>query len=304
MKKMIGVPKLATLVAILSIAGAGIAEARQATILVDAATGTVIQGDHADVLNRPASLTKMMTLYLAFEALAKGRLSLDEKIPVSARAAGTVPYKLGVAPGGTVSVREAITGMIVLSANDAAIAVGERLGGSEEAFAKMMTAKARQLQMPNTTFRNATGLTADGQLTTARDMAVLGMALMHHFPRQFALFSTRTAQFRGKPLKGHNYMLDLYPGVDGLKTGYTSASGYNVVTSVRQGGRRYVGVVMGYPTDKARDQRMVQLFRQYLGGGAGAGASAGAGAGMGAGGGGAGVAIGAAGVRSGAVGLY
>lgn len=303
---MIGVPKLATLVAILSIAGAGIAEARQATILVDAATGTVIQGDHADVLNRPASLTKMMTLYLAFEALAKGRLSLDEQIPVSARAAGTVPYKLGVAPGGTVSVREAITGMIVLSANDAAIAVGERLGGSEEAFAKMMTAKARQLQMPNTTFRNATGLTADGQLTTARDMAVLGMALMHHFPRQFALFSTRTAQFRGKSLKGHNYMLDLYPGVDGLKTGYTSASGYNVVTSVRQGGRRYVGVVMGYPTDKARDQQMVQLFRQYLGGGAGAGASAGAGAGagMGAGGAGAGVATGAAGVRSGAVGLY
>ncbi|MGN7295325.1 D-alanyl-D-alanine carboxypeptidase family protein [Rhizobium sp. SAFR-030] len=300
MKKMIGVPKLATLVAILLIAGAGMAEARQATILVDAATGTVIQGDHADVLNRPASLTKMMTLYLAFEALAKGRLSLDEQIPVSARAAGTVPYKLGVAPGGTVSVREAITGMIVLSANDAAIAVGERLGGSEEAFAKMMTAKARQLQMPNTTFRNATGLTADGQLTTARDMAVLGMALMHHFPRQFALFSTRTAQFRGKPLKGHNYMLDLYPGVDGLKTGYTSASGYNVVTSVRQGGRRYVGVVMGYPTDKARDQQMVQLFRQYLGGGA----SAGAGAGMGAGGAGAGVATGAAGVRSGAVGLY
>lgn len=242
--------------------------AGQAQILVDTATGTIIRAENADSLNRPASLTKMMTLYLTFEALGRGKLRWEDPVPVSARAAATVPYKLGVAAGGSITVREAVMGMIVLSANDAAIAMGERLGGTEEGFARMMTQKARQLRMTNTTFRNATGLTADGQLTTARDMAVLGMALLQHFPRQFSLFSTRTTSFRGKPLKGHNHVLDLYPGADGIKTGYTSASGYNVVTSVQQGGRRYVGVVMGYPSAKARDQQMVNLLRQSLGGGA------------------------------------
>ncbi len=240
--------------------------AGQAQILVDASTGSILQAKGADELNRPASLTKMMTLYLTFEALGRGKLSWDEQIPISQNAARTVPYKLGIPPGGTISVREAVTGIIVISANDAAIALGERLGGTEARFATLMTAKARQLKMSKTTFRNATGLTADGQFTTARDMAVLGLALMQHFPRQFGMFSTKTANFRGKVLTGHNYMLDLYPGVDGIKTGYTSASGYNVVTSVVQGGRRYVGVVMGYPTDKARDQQMVNLFRQSLGG--------------------------------------
>ncbi|TRL30925.1 D-alanyl-D-alanine carboxypeptidase family protein [Rhizobium straminoryzae] len=238
--------------------------AAQASLVVNASTGAILTADNADQPIRPASLTKMMTLYLTFEALGKGRLSWDEQIPISAHAAGTVPYKLGVAPGGTVSVREAVNGIIVISANDAAIALAERLGGTEDRFADMMTAKARQLSMTKTTFRTATGLTADGQFTTARDMAVLGLALMQHFPRQFPLFATRTTNFRGKPLTGHNYMLDLYPGVDGIKTGYTSASGYNVVTSVMAGGRRYIGVVLGYPTDKARDQQMVNLFRQYL----------------------------------------
>jgi serine-type D-Ala-D-Ala carboxypeptidase (penicillin-binding protein 5/6) len=246
----------------------GHALAGQAQFLVDAATGTIVSAENADSLNRPASLTKMMTLYLTFEALGRGKLRWEDKVPVSARAAATVPYKLGVAAGGSITVREAVMGMIVLSANDAAIAMGERLGGTEDGFARMMTQKARQLRMTNTTFRNATGLTADGQLTTARDMAMLGMALIQHFPQQFSLFSTRSTSFRGKPLKGHNYVLDLYPGADGIKTGYTSASGYNVVTSVQQGGRRYVGVVMGYPSAKARDQQMVSLLRQSLGGGA------------------------------------
>lgn len=242
--------------------------AAQAQFLVDTASGTIVRSENAEVPIRPASLTKMMTLYLTFEALAQGKLRWEDPVPMSARAAATVPYKLGVAAGGSITVREAVMGMIVLSANDAAIAMGERLGGTEDGFARMMTQKARQLRMSNTTFRNATGLTADGQLTTARDMAVLGMALMQHFPRQFPLFNTRTTSFRGKQLKGHNYVLDLYPGADGIKTGYTSASGYNVVTSVRQGGRRYVGVVMGYPSAKARDQQMVTLFRQSLGGAA------------------------------------
>jgi serine-type D-Ala-D-Ala carboxypeptidase (penicillin-binding protein 5/6) len=264
MRQNRGLMKRAALVLFVLVSSGAEVFAGQARILVDAATGAVITSDNAQALNRPASLTKMMTLYLAFEAIARGKLGWDEQIPMSRHAASTVPYKLNVAPGGTVSVRDAVTGMIVLSANDAAIAMAERLGGSEDAFARMMTEKARALRMTNTTFRNATGLTADGQLTTARDMAVLGMALMHHFPREFSLFSTRTATFRGKPLKGHNFMLDLYPGVDGIKTGYTSASGYNVVTSVQKGRQRFIGVVMGGATAEARDQQMVQLFRQYL----------------------------------------
>lgn len=255
---------------------ASVAFAEQAEILVNASTGAVIEARNEEARIRPASLTKMMTLYLTFEALGRGTLSWDEQIPVSARAAGTVPYKLGPPAGATMSVREAVNGIIVLSANDAAIALAERLGGTEDKFAAMMTAKARRLTMKNTVFRNATGLTADGQLTTARDMAVLGLALSQHFPRQFPMFSMKTTTFRGKPLTGHNYMLDLYPGVDGIKTGYTSASGYNVVTSVQKAGRRYIGVVMGYPTDKARDQRMVALFRQYLDGGSAARPAAGA----------------------------
>lgn len=240
--------------------------ASQAQILVDASSRAVLLAKNADMPIRPASLTKMMTLYLTFEALGRGTLSWDERIAVSRAAAGTVPYKLDVPAGGTETVREAVNGIIVLSANDAAIALAERLGGSEARFAGMMTAKARQLKMTDTTFRNATGLTAEGQLTTARDMAVLGLALMQHFPRQFSLFSMKTTQFRGKRLTGHNYMLDLYPGVDGIKTGYTSASGYNVVTSVKRGNRHYVGVAMGYPTDKARDQAMVRLFEDKFGG--------------------------------------
>ncbi|MGE6742800.1 D-alanyl-D-alanine carboxypeptidase family protein [Allorhizobium pseudoryzae] len=262
------VPKRLGIGLLFFLAIASSALAQQAEILVNASTGVVVAARNEGARIRPASLTKMMTLYLTFEALGRGTLSWDEQIPVSARAAGTVPYKLGPPVGDSISVREAVNGIIVISANDAAFALAERLGGTEDKFAAMMTVKARRLGMTNTVFRNATGLTADGQLTTARDMAVLGLALQQHFPRQFPMFAMKTTTFRGKPLKGHNYMLDLYPGVDGIKTGYTSASGYNVVTSVQKGGRRYVGVVMGYPTDKARDQRMTALFRQYLDGGA------------------------------------
>lgn len=247
--------------------------AAEAEIVVDANNHRVLEANNADTRIRPASLTKMMTLYLVFEALGKGRLQWDEQIPISKNAAGTVPYKLGIPAGGTITVREAINGIIVISANDAAIALGERIGKTERGFAAMMTAKARQLNMTSTTFATATGLTADGQFTTARDMAVLGMALMHHFPRQFPMFAMRTTVFRGKVLKGHNYVLDMYPGADGLKTGYTSASGYNLVTSVQKNGRRYVGVVLGYPTDKARDREMVDLLKRNLDGQSAVGAA-------------------------------
>lgn len=240
--------------------------ATQAEILIDTSSRRIMEASNEDVQIGPASLTKMMTLYLTFEALGKGKLRWDEQIPISKNAAGTVPYKLGIPAGGTISVREAVSGIIVISANDAAIALGERLGGSESGFAALMNAKARQLNMKATTFKTATGLTAAGQLTTARDMAVLGMALMQHFPAQFQLFSMKTTVFRGKVLKGHNYVMDMYPGVDGMKTGYTSASGYNLVTSVKRGRRHYIGVVLGYPTDKQRDQEMVRLLQRNLDG--------------------------------------
>lgn len=249
---------------IIFFAGAASSFATEAQILIDTSSRHILEASNADVQIGPASLTKMMTLYLTFEALGKGRLRWDEQIPISRNAAGTVPYKLGIPAGGTISVREAVSGIIVISANDAAIALGERLGGSESGFAALMNAKARQLNMKATTFKTATGLTAAGQLTTARDMAVLGMALMQHFPAQFSLFSMKTTEFRGKVLKGHNFVMDMYPGVDGMKTGYTSASGYNLVTSVKKGNRRYVAVVLGYPTDKQRDQQMVQLLQRNL----------------------------------------
>lgn len=240
------------------------AAAGNAHILIDARTAKVISAENAGAPNGPASLTKMMTLYLTFEALHSGRIGWNDPVPVSRRATKTVPYKLNVREGDAVTVREAVLGMIVLSANDAAIAIGEKLGGSEERFAELMTAKARRLGMRNTTFRNASGLTAPGQVTTARDMAVLGLALMKNFPREFRLFSTRSFQFRGKTLEGHNYLMDEYPGVDGIKTGYTSASGYNVVTSVSKGGRRIVGVVMGGSTAKSRDRTMAALLDGVL----------------------------------------
>lgn len=239
--------------------------AEQAHIVADARSGAIIEAVNADAPNRPASLTKMMTLYLTFEAIHSGILTWDDQFPISRNAASKPPYKLGVKIGGTISTQEAVLGMIVLSANDAAVAVAERLSGSEAGFAAAMTTKALQLGMPSTTFRNATGLTAENQITTARDMAVLGLTLMRDFPREYELFSTQSFSFRGQVLNGHNELLDDYPGVDGIKTGYTSASGYNIVTSVAVGRRKLIGVVMGDATAEARDQRMTDLLDRALG---------------------------------------
>ena len=237
--------------------------AEQAFLIADARSGKILDAANADVPNRPASLTKMMTLYLTFEALHSGILAWDDQFPISRNAASKAPYKLGVRVGGTISTEEAVLGMIVVSANDAAVAIAERLGGSEDGFAAAMTTKAHQLGMPSTIFRNASGLTAENQITTARDMAILGLALMRDFPREFRLFSTRSFSFRGKVLEGHNDLLE-YPGVDGIKTGYTRASGYNIVTSIQAGGRRLIGVVMGDTTSKARDKRMTELLDRFL----------------------------------------
>ena len=251
---------------LLSAAGA---MAGKAYIVVDARTAKVVLSENADAPNGPASLTKMMTLYLTFEALRTGRLGWDDPVPISRQAIRTVPFKLGAREGEAITVRDAVLGMIVLSANDAAVAMAEKLGGSEERFAEMMTAKARRLGMRQTTFRNASGLTAPGQVTTARDMALLGLALMKNFPREFRLFSTRSFIFRGRTIEGHNDLMDEYPGVDGIKTGYTSASGYNLVTSLHKGNRRLVGVVMGGSSAKSRNRSMAGLLDSALLGGSG-----------------------------------
>lgn len=240
------------------------AEAGQASYLVDVKSGQALEASNQDELNYPASLTKMMTLYLAFEALHDGRLKWDQKLTMSENAEGKEPFKLAVGVGRKVTVREAVEGIVVLSANDAAVAIGEQLGGSEDSFGKTMTEKAHKLGMSNTVFKNASGLPDPEQVTTARDMATLGVALMRDFPEEFKLFSMRGLKFRGMKLRGHNNLMYRYAGVDGIKTGYTDASGYNLVTSAMKNGRRVVGVVMGEKTAQIRDDKMASLLDTYL----------------------------------------
>ncbi|WP_252192815.1 D-alanyl-D-alanine carboxypeptidase family protein [Rhizobium sp. CSW-27] len=236
----------------------------EARVLVDAATGRVIERENGDALNYPASLTKMMTLYLTFEALHDGRLTWDTRITMSENANGKEPFKFAIGAGRSVSVREAVTGMIVLSANDAAVAMGETLGGSEAKFGEMMTAKAHALGMSRTVFRNPAGLPDPDQVTTADDMAKLGLALIRDFPEEYKLFAQKGMVFRGMKLRGHNGVLNTYAGADGIKTGYTEASGYNLVTSVARGGQRLVGVVLGGKTAQARDAEMKAMMDRHL----------------------------------------
>ena len=237
---------------------------KYAAIVVDANTGKTLFTANADAKRYPASLTKMMTLYMLFEAMHAGRVNKNTRIPISAYAASRPPTKIGFRPGQSIRAEDAVLAMITKSANDVAAAVGEYLGGSEERFAQMMTTKARRLGMRNTTFRNASGLPNMAQHSTARDMAILGMALRQHFPREFAYVSRRSFVFRGKTINGHNRLLARVEGVDGIKTGYTNASGYNLVSSVNLDGRRLVAVVMGGNTGASRDAHMTQLIRKYL----------------------------------------
>jgi D-alanyl-D-alanine carboxypeptidase (penicillin-binding protein 5/6) len=247
----------------LSVLG-GAAFAGQASFLLDAQTGKVLQASNENELNYPASLTKMMTLYLTFQALHDGRLSWDQRLTMSANAESKEPYKLAVGVGRKVTVKEAVDGIIVLSANDAAVALAEQLAGSEEAFARLMTQKAHELGMTSTVFRNPSGLPDPQQVTTARDMATLGLALANDFPEEFKLFSMRGFQFRGMKLRGHNNLMYRYDGVDGIKTGFTDASGYNIVTSASKDNRRVIGVVMGGKTADERDRTMAGLLDAYL----------------------------------------
>lgn len=239
---------------------------KYAAIVVDARTGKQLFEVNSTAPRYPASLTKMMTLYLLFEALDSGRVTKDTQIPVSAHAASQPPTKLRFRPGETIDVDSAIRALTVKSANDVAVAIGEYLGGSEEQFAVMMTAKARRIGMRNTVFRNASGLPDDGlvQHTTARDMAVLGMALRQRFPQYYYYFSAKDFMFRGRLVKGHNDMLGRVPGVDGIKTGYIRASGFNIVTSYSLNGRQIVVVVMGADSARQRNAHAEALLRRAL----------------------------------------
>ena len=240
------------------------ANPKYAGIVIDAKTGKTLYANDADELRYPASLTKMMTLYMVFEALERGTIKLNTRIKFSANAAKEPPTKLGVGAGRSVTVEQIIYSLVTKSANDASTAIAEHLGGSEAKFASMMTAKARSLGMSRTTFRNAHGLPNSQQTTTARDMATLGIALREHFPRQYKYFSTRSFTFGKTRMCNHNRLLGVVRGVDGIKTGYTRASGFNLVSSVVDRDRSIVAVVMGGRTGASRNAQMKDLIARYL----------------------------------------
>ena len=227
---------------------------------MEADTGQVLHADSADELNHPASLAKMMTLYVLFQALADGQLTLGTPLKVSAGAVTQLPSKLNLPLGATISANNAILALVIKSANDVAYVVAETLGGRESDFAVMMTATARQLGMRNTTFRNASGLPDKAQITTARDMAILGLALIRDYPQYYHYFSKHRFQYNKKNIKTHNQLLLDYKGADGIKTGYIAASGFNLVTSARRGDKRLIGVVLGGKTSRWRDAHMADLF--------------------------------------------
>jgi D-alanyl-D-alanine carboxypeptidase len=243
---------------------ASTAEAKYASIIIDGDTGQVLQEANADDVNYPASLTKMMTLYLAFEALGDGRLKLDQQLIVSAHAANRAPSKLGLAPGESVAVRDLILGIVTKSANDAATVVAEGLaGGSEAVFAEHMTQKARKLGMKNTIFYNASGLPGRPEnQTTARDLVTLARALYHDFPQDYHYFATREFSWRGATFANHNHLMNSFQGMDGIKTGYINASGFNLAASAKRDNRRLIGVVMGGESARTRDAHMAQLLNQ------------------------------------------
>lgn len=255
--------------AMIGIATIGQAEARPrryggyapaySAIVIDAKTGQTLHAEAADAHRFPASVTKVMTLYLLFEQIESGRFSLQSPLRVSAEAASQPPSKVGVRPGSTITVEEAIRALVTKSANDVAVVVAENISGSEEAFGQLMTRKARAIGMSRTTFRNASGLPDAEQVTTARDLATLGRAIQDHFPRYWRYFQTYSFAYRGVNHRNHNRLLGRVDGVDGIKTGYTRASGFNLLTSARRGDRQIVAVVMGGRTGGARDARMRQL---------------------------------------------
>lgn len=235
-----------------------------ASIIVDGNSGTVLQATSPDGIRHPASLTKIMTLYLLFERLESGKMKLDTEMPVSQHAADQDPTKLNLRAGQTIRVEDAIKGLVTRSANDAAVVIAEAIAGDEDDFARMMTRKARALGMSRTVYRNANGLPNDEQVTTARDQATLGRAIQERFPRYYRYFATSTFNWRGQSIRNHNHLLGSVEGVDGIKTGYTRASGFNLVTSIRRGNRHLIGVVLGGRSGSSRDAIMRNLLAENL----------------------------------------
>ncbi len=233
-----------------------------AHVLMDAHSGRVIEAENADVVTYPASLTKMMTLLLTFEAIDRGSLRLDQDLPVSRHAVNQKPSRLGVVPGGTIRVEDAILALTVKSANDVAVVLGEALGGNEESFAEMMTTKARAIGMTNTTFRNASGLPNREQRTTARDMAKLARAVVSLPPQEYAYFSRQRFEWNGTVVPGHNRLFGKVEGYDGIKTGFVNLSGFNLAGSASRGGQRMIAVVLGGETAKSRDHEVADLLEK------------------------------------------
>ncbi len=234
------------------------------SIIVDGNSGATLQANNPDASRHPASLTKIMTLFLLFERLDAGKLNLDSELQVSEHASEQAPTKLGLRPGQTIRVEDAIKGLVTRSANDAAVVIAEALAGEEDDFARLMTRKARALGMTRTVYRNASGLPDDDQVTTARDQSTLGRAIQERFPRYYRYFSTTAFNYHGESIRNHNHLLGSVEGVDGIKTGYTRASGFNLVTSMRRGNRHLIGVVMGGRSGGSRDAIMRNLLAENL----------------------------------------
>lgn len=235
-----------------------------AEFVMDANSGRVLHAHNENAERHPASLTKVMTLYMLFEQMEAGRFRLDSEIPVSSHAASMAPSKLGLRPGSTIEVDDAIKSIVTKSANDIAVAIGEAVGGSEDRFAEMMTRKAHALGMSRTNYANASGLPNSEQVTTAHDQAVLAKAIQDRFPKYYRYFSTRVFNFAGRSIRNHNHLLGRVEGLDGIKTGYTGKAGFNLMTSVRRDGHHIVGVVLGGPSARIRDNRMASLLEANI----------------------------------------
>jgi D-alanyl-D-alanine carboxypeptidase len=229
-------------------------------VLVNAADGSVLYADSADRERPPASLAKMMTLFLCFDALDAGRLRRTDRVVMTRHAAGQAPSRLGLAPGQSISVDEAIRVIAVQSANDVAVALGEKLAGDEPAFARAMTARAQSLGMRHTSFGNASGLRDRGNKTTAADIATLSMRMLRNHPREYGYFSTRAFQWGPRRVVNHNHLLGAVQGVDGIKTGYTADAGFNLAASAKRGNTRLIAVVLGERSLRARDVRVTHML--------------------------------------------
>ena len=252
------------LVSCLATAQGALGAGKQAAFVIDANTGAVISASNADEPRYPASLTKMMTLFIVFDLIEQGRLNYQTLVSISENAAAAQPSKLGLEVGSQIALIDAVKVIITRSANDIAVAVAEHIAGSEEKFAALMTQKARTIGMKSTTFKNASGLPNRDQVTTARDMVTLGLRLHDDFPKHYALFAMREFHYGGKAHPNHNTMLNSFEGTEGIKTGYTSASGFNLVASVKRGNRHVMGAVFGGASAASRNQTMRTLLNLAL----------------------------------------